>query len=376
MAQIRIENVDKRFGSVTAVDGLNLTVNDGELVSLLGPSGCGKTTTLRMLAGLESVTSGTIRVDGQVINDLPPQDRSMGIVFQDYAIFQTMTVERNVGYGLAVKRVPVAESRRRIGEALELVGLGALAKRMPSQLSGGQLQRVALARALVIRPKVLLLDEPLSNLDAALRQNLRQQIRQIQQELAMTAIFVTHDQEEAMSISDRIAVMDAGKMVQFGTPEQIYEAPSSAFVAGFIGRTNLLRGEVKVEGDRATVRVLGLVLTAHAPVDAVSGEAWVSIRPQDIRLVPAESSSVPERQLRGRLTYLEYLGSLVRGEAVLSNGQRVHFEITNPRQVQLPAVGADILIEVDSGAVVFGNLGHADTEVLNALEERAVVAGR
>jgi len=372
MAEIRIENVDKNFGSVKAVDDLTLTVHPGELVSLLGPSGCGKTTTLRMLAGLESINKGTMRIDGQVINDVPPQERNLGIVFQDYAIFQTMSVERNVAYGLEVRRVPADERRRRVGEALELVGLEALGKRMPGQLSGGQLQRVALARALVIRPRVLLLDEPLSNLDAALRQNLRKQIRIIQKDLGITAIFVTHDQEEAMSISDRIAVMNTAKMIQHGTPQEIYEHPQTAFVAAFIGKTNLLAARASASGAGVDLDLGGLRLRAE-PRDAVAaGEVWVSIRPQDLQVV-ASAAAEPQNAIAGTVRYLEYLGSLVRGEVVSDAGQAFLFEVANPKHAPVPSVGERARLTVAPEAITFGAVAPDDRPILEAARQHVPI---
>jgi ABC-type Fe3+/spermidine/putrescine transport system ATPase subunit len=372
MAEIRIENVDKRFGTVMAVHDLSLTIGQGEMVSLLGPSGCGKTTTLRMLAGLESISSGTMRIDGQVINDLPPQERNVGIVFQDYAIFQTMSVERNVAYGLEVRRVPADERRRRVAEALELVGLEALGKRMPGQLSGGQLQRVALARALVIRPRVLLLDEPLSNLDASLRQNLRKQIRTIQKELGITAIFVTHDQEEAMSISDRIAVMNTAKMIQHGTPQEIYEGPRTAFVAAFIGKTNLLSGRTVAVDGGVRLDLGGLQLMARRRDDVTPGEVWVSIRPQDLRVV-VDSAAGVGNAIAGRVSYLEYLGSLVRGEVVSDVGQPLLFEITNPKHAVVPAVGDRATLTIAPEAITYGNVVPDDLPVLEAARQTVPV---
>lgn len=362
MAMIQIEGVNKTFGgTVTAVDNLNLEIHEGELVSLLGPSGCGKTTTLRMLAGFEKPTAGTIRINGHVMNDLPPQKRNIGIVFQDYAVFPTMSVEANVGYGLTLRKVVGAEKQRRIEEALELVGLTGYGKRMPGQLSGGQLQRVALARALVIRPQVLLLDEPLSNLDAALRVSIRKQIRQIQQELRITTVFVTHDQEEAMSISDRVAVMKTAKLVQDGSPTAVYQDPRTAFVAGFIGKTTLLRGAVReVDATSVKIDVRGLILTATRRADVTVGaQVWVSIRPQDVLY----NSAVDTNPIAGTVDYMELLGSLARGEVVLPSKLGFMFEIANPIRSAVPTLHHAAKFNVASDAVVYGALD-ADDEVL------------
>jgi len=244
MAEIRVENLVKRFGSVTAVADLSLEIRKGEMVALLGPSGCGKTTLLRMLAGFEHPTEGHIYMDGERINDLPPQQRRIGIVFQDYAIFPTMTVYDNVAYGLKIKKLPRERIRKEVEEYLGLVGLSSYGERMPSQLSGGQQQRVALARALINKPEVLLLDEPLSNLDAALRLRIRKEIRKLQQSLNITAVFVTHDQEEALSIADKIFVMREGELMQSGGPDTIYTRPANDFIADFIGRSNVMYGRV------------------------------------------------------------------------------------------------------------------------------------
>jgi putative spermidine/putrescine transport system ATP-binding protein len=242
MAFLALENLTKRFGTHNAVDGLSLEVEKGEFVSLLGPSGCGKTTTLQMIAGFVEPTSGAIRLEGRDLLAVKPAKRGLGIVFQSYALFPHMTVAENVAFGLEMQGVATAERRTRVGETLELVGLGAFAARFPRQLSGGQQQRVALARALVIRPQMLLLDEPLSNLDAKLREGMQIELRQIQRTVGTTTILVTHDQAEAMALSDRVVVMNHGKAEQIGPPHEAYERPATAFVANFLGKTNLVNG--------------------------------------------------------------------------------------------------------------------------------------
>ncbi len=241
---IRFENVSKYFGSVKAVEQANLEIQDGEFFSLLGPSGSGKTTCLRMIAGFETPTSGHIFLYGQDVSSLPPYERDVNTVFQDYALFPHMSVGDNIAYGLMVKGVPKPERMKRVDEMLDLVQLAGYADRKPSQLSGGQRQRVALARALINHPKVLLLDEPLGALDLKLRQQMQVELKAIQKRVGITFIFVTHDQEEALTMSDRIAVFNEGKIVQVGTPAEIYEHPSTAFVAGFVGTSNLVDGEV------------------------------------------------------------------------------------------------------------------------------------
>src|SRR6266851_4585522 len=244
MAFLEINDLRKVFGPISVVQNFALAVERGEFVSFLGPSGCGKTTTLRMVAGFEQPSSGTIRINGQDVTGLRPNQRNVGMVFQSYALFPNMTVAENVGFGLKVAKRPAAEIRARVEEMLALIRLPALAGRYPYQLSGGQQQRVALARAIAIKPKVLLLDEPLSALDAKIRVSLREEIRSVQRSLGITTIYVTHDQEEALSMSDRIVVMNEGRIEQIGTPFEIYNFPRTRFVASFVGTLNILRGRV------------------------------------------------------------------------------------------------------------------------------------
>ncbi len=254
---IRIMDVSRHFGDVKAVDHLNLDIYDGEFFSLLGPSGSGKTTCLRLIAGFEQPSSGSILLHGQEMAGVPPYDRDVNTVFQDYALFPHMTVGQNVAYGLMIKKVPKAERQRRVAEMLELVQLPALENRKPSQLSGGQRQRVALARALVNHPRVLLLDEPLGALDLKLRQQMQIELKAIQQKVGITFIFVTHDQEEALTMSDRLAVFNLGKIEQIGTPAEVYERPTTGFVAGFVGTSNLVSGAIakKLTGSDQTFSI-------------------------------------------------------------------------------------------------------------------------
>ncbi|MDQ6881652.1 MAG: ABC transporter ATP-binding protein [Pseudomonadota bacterium] len=311
MSTLVLRNVSRKFGSYTAVDNFNLHLEQGELVSLLGPSGCGKTTTLRMIAGFMAPTQGTIELDGQVISSpqssLPPEKRQMSMIFQSYAIWPNMTVAENVGFGLKLRKVGVDEGKRRVAEILEVVQLAALRDRYPAELSGGQQQRVALARSIVVKPAVLLLDEPLSNLDANLREEMRFEIRRLHDEFKMTMVYVTHDQAEAMVTSDRIAVMNKGRVEQIDVPQQLYASPRTKFVAGFIGRTNFLTG--KCVG--ATVDFGGFSLPAHAlrHHSALPPEVLISVRPQSVDLHRERRAAGGDRVcVEGRVQRRAYLG--------------------------------------------------------------------
>jgi iron(III) transport system ATP-binding protein len=299
--------------AVRAVDDLSLRVQDGELVTLLGPSGCGKTTALRMVAGFETPTAGTVRIDGTDVTARPPHARDTAMVFQSYAIFPHLTVAENVGFGLSTRGVPAAEIARRVEALLDLVQLGGLGGRSPDRLSGGQQQRVALARAIITEPKVLLFDEPLSNLDAKLRAEMRVEIRSIQRRVGITSLYVTHDQTEAMALSDRIVVMRAGRIEQEGTPVEVYARPATRFVADFVGRVNFLAGE---RLDAGTVRVrLGAVTADLAVAGGPRADAeplLVVIRPEAIRLAPAAGAG--PAQARGRIRRAVYLGNVAEYE--------------------------------------------------------------
>ena len=284
---IEIQGVTKRFGAVTAVDRVDLTVADGELFTLLGPSGCGKTTLLRLLAGFYQPDAGTIRFGDRVVNGLPPYERRIGMVFQNYALWPHMTVADNIGYGLRLRKLPAPEVRERLrGRACGKVNLTGFEARYPGQLSGGQQQRVALARALVLNPDILLLDEPLSNLDAKIRIQVRAEIRRLQQELRITTIYVTHDQEEALSLSDRVAVMRDGHVLQVGPPKELYERPRTRFVADFVGTNNLVPGEVQGGGGRGGDLVVSTALGPLRAVasGAVSGRCVLAVRPENVAL--------------------------------------------------------------------------------------------
>jgi len=285
VAAVRLEGLVKRYGEVTAVDGIDLEIREGEFFSMLGPSGSGKTTTLRMIAGFELPSGGRVLLHGRDVSAVAPFERDVNTVFQDYALFPHMTVGENVAYGLVVRKVPKPERGRRVGEALEMVRLAGYEKRKPSQLSGGQRQRVALARALVNRPRVLLLDEPLGALDLKLREEMQIELHQIQQQVGITVVYVTHDQEEALTMSHRIAVFNQGRVEQVGAPAEVYERPATRFVAGFVGTSNLLTGEVaeRVVGERGTFTVRPEKIHLNAP-DAVA-EAGEIDAPGTIREV-------------------------------------------------------------------------------------------
>jgi putrescine transport system ATP-binding protein len=334
--QIVIDGVVKSYGNFTAVDNVNLQIHKGEMFALVGASGCGKTTLLRMLAGFARPSSGSISIDGVEMNGVPPHERPVNMMFQSYALFPHMTVERNVGYG--IKRLPMDEStrRKRIQEALDMVQLGPLAQRKPHQLSGGQRQRVALARALIRRPKVLLLDEPLSALDKKLREQTQFELMDLQYQVGITFIVVTHDQDEAMALASRIAVMDRGKVVQVGTPAEIYEFPQSRFVADFVGTTNLFEGTVA-----ACEQGLTTVACADTGCDLVVDDigrftpgqrVWVALRPEKIRLSKQPATDGRSNQLRGTVWQLGYLGNRCTYQVKTTSGKVVTVFAQNERR--------------------------------------------
>ena len=312
MAKLEIKDVHKSFGKNHVVKGINLSIGDGEFLCLLGPSGCGKTTLLRMIAGLTETDEGQIIINGKDMTDLPPDKRSNGMVFQNYALFPHMTVEQNIAYGLKRHRVPKDETKRRVQFGLEMVRLEGLGKRYPRELSGGQQQRVALARALVMNPDLLLLDEPLSNLDAKLRKEMRLEIRNIQKKLNVTTIFVTHDQEEALTMADTIAIMNGGVVEQLGSPLEMYEHPNTQFVASFIGGTNLIEGEVVTsEGNAVTVRCGKTMLRGLTNNTLTPGQKVItSQRPERLRL--HANGETGGNCVRGKITTRVYLGASIR----------------------------------------------------------------
>jgi putative spermidine/putrescine transport system ATP-binding protein len=286
---LRFLDVQHRYGDAVAVAGVDLQTEPGELVALLGPSGCGKTTLLRIVAGLLRQTAGQVQLGSRTVDELPTGERGVGIVFQNYALFPHMTVQANVAYGLRARGVPEVQARQRVGEMLDLVHLQNLAARYPRELSGGQQQRVALARTLAVRPQVLLLDEPFAALDKNLRLDMQIEIRRIQRELGITSLLVTHDQEEAMSMADRIAVMHAGRVEQFDTPEAVYDRPATLFVARFVGTANLLPGRLQRQGEGFVLQCEagGRLVLAHAAPCSRDGQALLSVRPEHLWLQPA-----------------------------------------------------------------------------------------
>jgi putrescine transport system ATP-binding protein len=333
---VRIEGVTKRFGDLDAVDGVDLDVYRGELFSILGASGCGKTTLLRVLAGLETPTAGRIEIDGVDVTELPPYERPVNIMFQSYALFPHMTVEQNVAYGLKKEGVPAREIRERVSEMLALVKLSDLAAKRPAQISGGQSQRVALARALIKRPKVLLLDEPLAALDRKLREHTQFELANVQDRLGVTFIVVTHDQEEAMTLSTRIAVMDAGRFVQIGTPGEIYEHPRNRFVADFVGKINLLEGVVEAfHAGTARVRCDEVGARVAVPFAGGVGEGarvCVALRPEKI-FVSKEPPEDGERTVIGGVVFdLAYFGNLSLYRVRTEGGKIVEVSAQNRRR--------------------------------------------
>ncbi|MDX1423142.1 MAG: ABC transporter ATP-binding protein [Kiloniellales bacterium] len=333
---IKIQGITKRFGGFTAVDNVDLNIYKGELFALLGGSGCGKTTLLRMLAGLETPSSGNIYIDGANMTDVPPYERPVNMMFQAYALFPHMTVEANVAYGLKRDGVAKSEIAERVEDMLAMVELSPFAKRKPHQLSGGQRQRVALARALVKRPKVLLLDEPLGALDKRLREQTQFELMNIQDKLGITFVVVTHDQEEAMTLSTRIAVMDGGRFVQIGTPTEIYEFPETRFVANFIGSANMFLGVVTEDGaDHVVVRAAdhdAEFYIDHGMSIKESSEVWVALRPEKIVISKTPAAEPGPNQLKGTVHDIGYLGNISTYRVALANGAIV--EVTAPNQAR------------------------------------------
>jgi putative spermidine/putrescine transport system ATP-binding protein len=345
MARLELENLTKRYGSFHAARGIDLDVAEGEFVVLLGPSGCGKTTTLRMVAGFIEPTEGTVRIGGRDVTELPPWKRNTGLVFQNYALFPHLSVSENVAFGLEMRKVPKADAHAKVADALRLVRLNHLAERLPRQLSGGQQQRVALARALVFRPDVLLLDEPLSNLDAKLRAEVRVEIRSLQSRLGITTVMVTHDQEEALTMADRLVVMSEGAIRQVGSQRDLYERPADRFVAGFVGRSSFIRGRMRA--DRLETAG-GLEVRTAARAD---GDAVIALRPERILVgpgpVPAENS------FEGTVEFVSYMGGLTDIHVRLTESDHVIAQVPNQDGSVLPHVGDRVHVGWSASAPVF-----------------------
>jgi ABC-type Fe3+/spermidine/putrescine transport system ATPase subunit len=333
MAVVELDQITKTYGEVKALDGISLTIRSGEFFTLLGPSGCGKTTLLRTVAGFHRQDGGAIRVAGEAIDHLPAHRRDMGMVFQDYAVFPHMTVAGNIAFGLESRRLPRREIAERVERALELARLSDLATRMPHQLSGGQQQRVGLARAVVINPKILLMDEPLSNLDAKLRIELREDIRDLQRSLGITTIYVTHDQEEALVVSDRICVMEAGEIHQIGTPWEVYRRPATAFVAGFVGTMNLL-----APPPEAIVR---RIMASHG-----QRPQMVGIRPEDVVLAGDAEAGGDDIEIGGTVTKISFAGSEAIQFVTTADGATLAVQVHRPTAALLESTGRTVRLRL------------------------------
>ena len=348
--EVVLVDLVKRFADVTAVAGINLSMPSGEFFSLLGPSGCGKTTTLRLIAGFERPDEGQILLDGVDMVQTPPHKRNVNTVFQNYALFPHLTVAENVAFGLRYKDVSKQEAKTRVGDALELVRLKGLERRRPSQLSGGQQQRVALARALILNPAVLLLDEPLGALDAKLRKALQIELKALQEEIGITFVYVTHDQEEALTMSDRLAVMSNGRVEQLGTPSDVYEEPTTAYVADFLGVSNLMDANVTGTGaDGATVRVGEFDLVAAQGDTDARGEAKIVIRPERVHLEPAGTTG--QNRVPGMVERVVYVGSIMQVIVHLAPGQTVQAWVQNQGEALPYAQGEAVAVHLPADAL-------------------------
>jgi putative spermidine/putrescine transport system ATP-binding protein len=338
MARLQLTGISKSYGDFKAADNVALDIADGEFLVLLGPSGCGKTTTLRIVAGFIEPTSGSVRLGEREVTTLPPWKRNVGLVFQNYALFPHMTVAENVAFGLEMRKIPKAQMAPKIMEALRLVRLDHLAERLPRQLSGGQQQRVALARALVFHPDVLLLDEPLSNLDAKLRQDVRVEIRELQRKLGLTTVMVTHDQEEALTMADRLVVMSEGRILQVGSQQDLYERPSEKFVADFVGRSIFIDG--RMDGPGRFVSAGGLVIACE---ESGTGDAALALRPERLALM-APAAPATDNRFPGSVEFISYLGSQVDLHVRLSPLERVIVQIQNRPEQPLPSIGEQVSV--------------------------------
>ncbi len=353
MATIKLENIGKTFPGVEALKNINEEIKSGEFFTLLGPSGCGKTTLLRTIAGFYHQDSGHIYIEDKLIDDVPAYDRNTGMVFQNYAVFPHMTVFENVAFGLKNRKMPNDEIKKRVAHVLEMARLTGYESRTPDQLSGGQQQRVGLARAMVIEPKVLLMDEPLSNLDAKLRVEMREEIRDIQRELGITTIYVTHDQEEALVISDRIAVMNAGVIHQVGTSWEIYKNPADVFVASFVGETNFLEGEIRGGGAEGVTIIVGKqAIRAKAPAEKLKGKnIRLSVRPEEITLVKNKSENPNSTVLEGKVIKNTFTGPLVRYLVDCGEGTHLVVETHKPEQGSLIEIGTTVFLNIPINSI-------------------------
>ncbi|MFM2105995.1 MAG: hypothetical protein RL338_1027 [Chloroflexota bacterium] len=347
MAFLTLSGIRKEFGAFTAVERFDLEAERGEFISFLGPSGCGKTTTLRMIAGFEAPTAGRILLDGAEITSVPANRRNVGMVFQSYALFPNMTVAENIAFGLKVRRRPKDEIRRKVDELLGLIHLGGKGGKYPYELSGGMQQRVALARALAIEPGILLLDEPLSALDAKIRVALRQEIRSIQRQLGITTVYVTHDQEEALSLSDRVVVMSEGRIEQIGTPFEVYNFPTTGFVAKFVGTLNVVEATV-VDAAAGVVSAVGQQLRAAGPIAGAAAGSPVSVALRPERVVLGDGGG-PNR-LTGTIRDVMFLGSVVRLRVRLADGTPLLFDTFNDPHLTLPARDDEVTVSFPTEA--------------------------
>jgi iron(III) transport system ATP-binding protein len=345
---IKLEDIVKRFGTLEAVSHVSLDIRDGELFTLLGPSGCGKTTILRLIGGFHKLDHGEVYFEGKPVSPLAPYERNIGMVFQNYALWPHMTISDNITYGLKLKKMSKTEISSKVAHVLKLVNLTGLEKRYPGQLSGGQQQRVALARALVLNPDVLLLDEPLSNLDAKIRIQVRAEIRKLQKELGITTIYVTHDQEEALTLSDRIAVIDHGKLQQLGSPRDLYERPENPFVADFIGINNLIQGEVQeINASEKWMKVqtaFGTLFCVHRYPFKLGDRCVISVRPETASIGKSEEVEKGYNLITGNVSFAYYIGNAIRYDVEMNSHVLFRIDIQNPWEHQLFSIGEKVYI--------------------------------
>ena len=345
---IQLKEIVKRFGTLEAVSHVSLEIQDGELFTLLGPSGCGKTTILRLIGGFHKPDNGEIYFDGKPVTSIPPYERNIGMVFQNYALWPHMTIFDNIAYGLKIKKLSKTKINDKISRVLKLVNLIGLENRYPGQLSGGQQQRVALARALVLNPQVLLLDEPLSNLDAKIRIQVRAEIRKLQKELAITTIYVTHDQEEALTLSDRIAVINQGKLQQIGAPRNLYERPENAFVADFIGINNLIPGDVQeINASESWMKVqtpLGLLFCISDERFKLGDQCFISVRPETASISQTEDKHQDMNCIGGSVSFAYYIGNTIRYDVEMNHDFIFKVDVQNPWGYQPFAIGEMVFV--------------------------------